>query len=92
MNGQSSLNRILGDTPGRVLVRLVFLSLVVGVVMAALGIEPWDLVDNAFDFVRGIWNLGFDAVEKVWEYFLLGAIVVVPIWLVLRLLKVGGRG
>lgn len=90
MTGQSTITRFLGDTPGRVLVRLVFLSFIVGVVMAALGIQPYDLVENAIDFFRGIWNLGFDAIERVWEYFLLGALVVVPIWIVLRVLKVGG--
>lgn len=87
-----TLNRILGDTPGRVLVRLVFLSLVAGVVMAALGIEPYDIVDGIRDFVESIWNMGFSAVEKVFRYFLLGAVVVVPIWILLRLLKLGGRG
>jgi hypothetical protein len=31
--------------------------------------------------------MGFDAVRWVWRYFLLGAIVVVPIWLILRLTR-----
>jgi hypothetical protein len=31
--------------------------------------------------------MGFDAVLTVWRYFLLGAIVVVPIWLILRFLR-----
>ena len=79
----STLTRILGDTPGRVLVRLIFLSFVVGVVMAALGLEPRTLVENLFNMVRGIWNLGWDAVTKAWQYFLLGAVVVVPVWLIL---------
>lgn len=85
----SSFNRILGDTPGRVLVRLIFLSFVVGVVMAALGLEPRTLVENLFNMVRGIWDLGWDAVTKAWQYFLLGAVVVVPVWLILRVLNVG---
>lgn len=85
----STLTRILGDTPGRVLVRLVFLSFVVGVVMAALGLEPRTLVDNLIRMVEGVWNLGWDAVTKAWQYFLLGAVVVVPLWLILRVLNVG---
>ena len=32
-----------------------------------------------------IWDLGFDAVNWVWRYFLLGAVIVVPIWLLSRL-------
>ena len=85
-----TLNRFLGDSPGRVLVRLVFLSFVVGVVMAALGLEPMNLLDNLVRLVEGVWNLGFDAVEKAWQYLVLGAVVVVPVWIVLRVLRVGG--
>ena len=85
-----SLNRILGDSPVRVLVRLVFLSFVVGVVMAALGLEPRNLLNNLVGLIEGIWDLGFDAIEKAWQYLLLGAVVVVPVWIVLRVLKVGG--
>jgi hypothetical protein len=33
--------------------------------------------------------MGFDAVRWLWRYLLLGAAVVVPIWLVVRLLRVG---
>jgi hypothetical protein len=86
---QSTLSRLLGDSPGRVLIRLVFLSFVVGVVMAALGLEPRELLDNLVRMVEGLWNLGWDAVERAWQYFLLGAVVVVPIWLILRVLRVG---
>jgi uncharacterized membrane protein YoaK (UPF0700 family) len=86
---QSTLSRILGDSPGRVLVRLIFLSFVVGVVMAALGLEPRNLIDNFWRFFAGLWDLGWDAVEKAWQYLLLGAVVVIPVWIVMRLLRVG---
>jgi hypothetical protein len=32
-----------------------------------------------------IWDLGFDAVNGLWRYFLLGAVIVIPIWLLSRL-------
>jgi len=81
--------RLFGDSPARLLLRLVILSLVVGVVLAALGVEPYDIVASALRFVDRIWSMGFDAIDRVWRYFLLGAVVVVPVWLVLRLLNVG---
>jgi hypothetical protein len=87
---QNTIARILGDTPGRVLVRLIFLSFVAGVVMAALGLEPYDIVDSVRRFVEGIWDMGFAAVERAFRYFLLGAVVVVPLWILVRLMKVGG--
>ena len=81
--------RLFGDSPARLLLRLVILSLVVGVVLAALGVEPYDIVASALRFVDRIWAMGFDAIDRIWRYFLLGAVVVIPVWLVLRLLNVG---
>jgi hypothetical protein len=37
--------------------------------------------------IRDIWNMGFDAVRWLWQYFLLGAVIVIPIWLILRLVR-----
>jgi hypothetical protein len=31
--------------------------------------------------------MGFDAVVWLWRYFLLGAVVVIPIWLIVRLTR-----
>jgi hypothetical protein len=35
--------------------------------------------------------MGFAAVEKALRYFLLGAVIVFPIWLVMRVLRMLGR-
>jgi hypothetical protein len=32
--------------------------------------------------------MGFDALRWLWRYLLLGAVVVVPIWLIVRLMRV----
>jgi hypothetical protein len=34
-----------------------------------------------------LWNMGFDAVRWLWQYFLLGAVIVLPIWLLVRLAR-----
>jgi len=31
--------------------------------------------------------MGFDAVLWLWRYFLLGAVIVIPIWLIMRLMN-----
>jgi hypothetical protein len=31
--------------------------------------------------------MGFDAVVWLWRYFLLGAVIVIPIWLIVRLMR-----
>ncbi|MDQ0998130.1 hypothetical protein QFZ34_003312 [Phyllobacterium ifriqiyense] len=80
-------NRFLGDTPGRVLLKLIIVSLVVGVVMSAFNWSPMDIVYGVENFVRRIWNLGFGAIEGFASYLLLGAAVVVPCFIILRILN-----
>jgi hypothetical protein len=79
--------RFLGGPPLAVIVRLILLSILVGVVLHAAGLDPWNIIDSLQRFVLGIWDLGFDALRWLWRYFLLGAVLVVPIWLVVRLAR-----
>ena len=62
-----------------------------GVVLAALGFSPYDLLENIRELAYRIYDMGFAAIEKGFRYFLLGAVIVFPVWLVVRLLKVAGR-
>lgn len=79
--------RFLGDRPGALIVKLVFVSLIVGAAMALIGISPRELVDSVLRFVRSIWAMGFDAVHEVVSWVIAGAVIVVPIWFVARLLR-----
>lgn len=89
----NSASQFFGGSPLSVVVRLVLLSVVVGVILSALGLDPWNIFQSLERLVRGIWEMGFDAVKWLWGYFLLGAVLVIPIWLVVRLAKsAGGRG
>jgi hypothetical protein len=83
----SALTRFLGDSPLRVAIKLIIVSFLVGLVMATFGWSAWDVIDRAADLVRGLWNLGFDAIYRFWGYFLLGAAIVIPAFVVLRLLS-----
>lgn len=85
------LSRFFGGSPAMVLVRLVVLSVVVGVIMASLGLDPRNILDSVQNLVLGLYQLGFGAIESLWRYFLLGAVIVVPLWLILRLTR-GLRG
>jgi Na+/H+-dicarboxylate symporter len=79
-------NTLFGGHPLAVILRLALISIVVGIVMKALGIDLSNFFDRINQLLRSLYDLGFGAVEWVLEYLLLGAIVVVPIWLVARLL------
>ena len=83
----SALDRFLGDSPLRVLIKLVVISFLAGVLMSALGWSPFDVVLAIRDFFVDLWNMGFAALERFLGYFLLGAAVVVPVFIVIRLLS-----
>ncbi|MET0597044.1 MAG: DUF6460 domain-containing protein [Mesorhizobium sp.] len=83
----SGLTRFLGDSPLRVLLKLVIISFLVGIVMSAFGWSPFDVVYGIRDFVLDLWRMGFRAIDRFVGYFLLGAAIVVPAFLVLRLLN-----
>lgn len=78
--------RFLGGHPIKVLIRLALLSLIVGALMLWLDIKPLQIVEAAQRFVKNLSERGFDAVKEAGQYIYAGAIIVVPIWFILRLL------
>ncbi|TVR09338.1 MAG: integrase [Salinarimonadaceae bacterium] len=83
----SNFHRFFGGSPGSVIVKLLFLSLLVGAFMAMLGLTPMGLVDSVVDMFGALWNLGFGAFETVGKWLLYGAIIVIPIWIIARLMR-----
>lgn len=81
---RSNLNRFLGGSPGAVLVRLVFLSLLVGAGMAMMGVTPGLLFAQAYETIHSLIALGFDTFHDAGRWFVAGAVVVVPLWLLSR--------
>lgn len=81
------LTQFLGDTPGRTLVKLIVISFIVGAVMSAFNWYPLDIVYAVRDFLVNIWNLGFAALGRFGDYLVLGAVIVIPVFIVLRVLS-----
>jgi len=81
------INRFLGDTPARVIVKLILVSLVVGVVMHAFNWSPYDILWGVRDFFFQLWNMGFSAIARFADYLLLGAAVVIPAFILLRIVS-----
>jgi hypothetical protein len=79
-----TVTKVFGGSPLAVLARLVLSSVLVGVILSALGLDPFDIIHSVERLIRSIWNMGWDAVRWVWRYFLLGAVIVIPIWLLMR--------
>lgn len=85
------MERFFGGNPALVLLRLAILSLIVGMLLAAFGFSPYEIVQSIQRLVRSIYNMGFRAITEFGRYFLLGAVLVFPIWFVARLLKLVGK-
>ncbi len=81
------VNRMLGDTPARTVLKLIVVSLIVGFIMAVFGIVPMDILNGIRDFVLDLWHTGFAALGRVGDYLLLGATIVIPVFIVLRILS-----
>ena len=82
---RDGLSRFLGGSPLAVAFRLILLSILVGVVLAAIGFDPWNILASVRLLSQRLWDIGFDMVNWLWRYFLLGAVIVVPVWLISRL-------
>jgi hypothetical protein len=84
---QGALTRFFGGRPLAVIFRLALLSVLVGFILKVLGLDPFDIIRSIRQLFQAIWDMGFEAFERLWRYFLLGAVLVVPIWLIVRLVR-----
>ena len=82
---RSGLDRFLGDTPLRVAVRLIIL--VVGFVLSAFQLQPLELIRTLIDFIERAFISVFNSLGDFLGYIALGAVIVVPVWFFLRLMK-----
>jgi hypothetical protein len=83
----NTMTKVFGGSPLGVLARRVRVSILVGVVLTAFGLDPFDIMRSIERLFRHIWNMGFDALRWLWRYFLLGAVVVIPIWIIMRIVN-----
>jgi hypothetical protein len=79
------LERMLGGSPVGVIVRLVLISIVVGIALSALGLTPGELLRRIDFLLQRLYDMGFRWLETLFGYFLIGGAVVIPIWLIARL-------
>jgi uncharacterized membrane protein len=86
-----SLAKRLADVKPSDLVILFFLCVLVGLILAFFNVDPADLWVDFFATVGEAWQSFFeglgDIVVNALRYFLLGAVVIVPIWFIWHVLK-----
>ena len=88
---ENALTRFIGGSPLAVLFRLLAVSLLVGAFMVWQGIHPEDILYGVQRAALRLWNSGFDSLREIGQYLLAGAVVVVPVWLVMRLISARRR-
>ncbi len=81
------LKRVLGGSPGAVILKFVLLSILVGALLVFWGLTPESLLRAFLRAFEDIFGLGFDALRNALRYFFYGAVIVGPIWLLTRLLS-----
>ncbi|HKN29022.1 MAG TPA: DUF6460 domain-containing protein [Roseiarcus sp.] len=81
--------RFVGGSPVAVLLRLIVVSFVVGLLLKSFGLDPMSLIEEAVRVARHIVEYGLTDVRQIGRILLTGAMVVIPVWIVLRLLDAG---
>ncbi len=84
-------SRFVGRNPRRTAIQLIIASIAVGAFLAFWGVSPGEFWRGVFNFAKGVFNWLGDSVGEIVvnlsTYLLFGAAIVVPIWLISRLLS-----
>ncbi|MFT6582635.1 MAG: hypothetical protein ACJAU6_003081 [Alphaproteobacteria bacterium] len=87
-SNQSETGRRLPKISGRSIVKILVASLLVGIILAALDIDPRNLLTSAQVAFEKLADMGVSFFNWAFTYILIGAVVVVPIWLITYLWRV----
>ena len=87
----SPVRRFIGGSPLTVAVKLVVVSLIVGALLMWLHISPADVFAELVELGNQLWALGFRSLRDFGTYLVAGAAIVLPVWLLLRVLSYRGR-
>ncbi|MCU0893765.1 MAG: DUF6460 domain-containing protein [Rhodospirillales bacterium] len=71
--------------------KVAFACLVVGLVLSAFGIDPWQLYGRFGDLAGDAAAAVAGFIGWAWPYVVVGAVIVVPLWLAMFLLRGGWR-
>jgi len=82
----NTFSAILGGSPATVALRLIVVSFIVGVVLVTFGFEPADIIDSFVRLVHRLVDFGLTDIRQIGRVLATGALVVIPVWIVLRLL------
>jgi len=74
------------------IIKLLVASLVLGFILKALDIDPRDLLLNFGETIQHVFSWAGEFVASSMQYVLVGAVIVVPVWLIVFLVgKLKGK-
>jgi len=79
------MDKIFGGSPPAVILKIAIASVCVGLLLAITGMDPMMVWEDAFATIGNVWSLALDWFAWAGKYLIMGAIIVVPIWIVVRL-------
>ncbi len=80
-------NQFIGGRPSAVIIRLVVLSVLLGIMLSFFDLDPFNFWNSLKNLFLRIYDMGFGAVEWMVRYLALGAVIVIPLWVIGRLWK-----
>jgi len=80
-------NQFIGGRPSAVIIRLAILSILLGIMLSFFDLDPFNFWNSLKNLFLRIYDMGFGAIEWMVRYLLLGAVIVVPLWIIGRLWK-----
>ena len=81
----NNLSAFLGGSPATVALRLIVVSFIVGMVLVTFGFDPANIIDSFVSLVHRLIEYGLTDFRAIGRVLATGALVVLPVWLVLRL-------
>ena len=87
MVGNSGVTALIGGSPAGVVLRLIVVSFVVGLLLAMFGFDPENIYTVVLQTLRRTFDFGLVDIRRFGTILLTGAMVVVPVWIILRLLS-----
>ncbi len=82
------MNKLFGGSPPAVILKIAIASVCVGLLLAITGMDPLMVWEDAFATIGNVWGVALDWFGWAGKYLIMGAIIVVPIWIVVRLFDV----
>ena len=88
--GEAIKRRLFGGSISRTVIQLVIASIFVGAIFSFIGLGAFEFWEGIFHWLRDIIATIGDSLGEIFvnliTYFLIGAAIVIPIWLIARIL------